>query len=306
MRFWLKLLMSLMDLTLSQRLKRFPPGATHSIRWPGDARSGRACSRRRPRAQGRRTVGVTAACSVVTATSAAASAGIAVDPGGDGREGDRAGRRARRPPRGCGGSTRPAARARPACRPCQTGPTVWITQRAGQRRSPRWPWRRRSAHPPRRRQASSRPGPAARWMAPSTPPPPSSDELAALTIASTAKRGDVGLHGSDRHPVQCRLEPGAARDGAPLQGKSELPLAPGQIPGHDHSVVITDVVRATRPRAPAGTCGGSELSVRQHVAIDSSGSHQGGEKEAGHAPCSRRRTCGAIVAGLRQLPRGRS
>src|SRR6266702_3536509 len=28
-------------------------------------------------------------------------------------------------------------------------------------------------------------GPAARWIAPSTPPPPSSDALAALTIAST-------------------------------------------------------------------------------------------------------------------------
>jgi hypothetical protein len=29
-------------------------------------------------------------------------------------------------------------------------------------------------------------GPAARWIAPSTPPPPSNDEFAALTIASTA------------------------------------------------------------------------------------------------------------------------
>src|SRR6185436_15564618 len=30
-------------------------------------------------------------------------------------------------------------------------------------------------------------GPAARWIAPSTPPPPRSELLAALTIASTAK-----------------------------------------------------------------------------------------------------------------------
>src|SRR5438874_9495982 len=30
-------------------------------------------------------------------------------------------------------------------------------------------------------------GPAARWMAPSTPPPPARDWLAALTIASTAR-----------------------------------------------------------------------------------------------------------------------
>src|SRR5688572_20520121 len=38
------------------------------------------------------------------------------------------------------------------------------------------------------RQASSNRGPAARWMAPSTPPPPSSVELAVLTIASTDSR----------------------------------------------------------------------------------------------------------------------
>src|SRR5439155_11426670 len=37
-----------------------------------------------------------------------------------------------------------------------------------------------------RRHSSTRPGPAARWMAPSTPPPPSNDELAALTMASTS------------------------------------------------------------------------------------------------------------------------
>src|SRR5690606_12079540 len=36
------------------------------------------------------------------------------------------------------------------------------------------------------RHSASKPGPAARWIAPSTPPPPSSDGLAALTIASTA------------------------------------------------------------------------------------------------------------------------
>ena len=39
--------------------------------------------------------------------------------------------------------------------------------------------------PPILRHSSSRSGPAARWMAPSTPPPPSSDSLAAFTIAST-------------------------------------------------------------------------------------------------------------------------
>src|SRR5213083_2143130 len=39
--------------------------------------------------------------------------------------------------------------------------------------------------PPRIRHSASNSGPAARWIAPSTPPPPSSDVLAALTMAST-------------------------------------------------------------------------------------------------------------------------
>src|SRR4051794_2915495 len=36
-----------------------------------------------------------------------------------------------------------------------------------------------------RRHSSSKPGPAARWIAPSTPPPPSIRSFAAFTIAST-------------------------------------------------------------------------------------------------------------------------
>src|SRR5512143_3310376 len=40
--------------------------------------------------------------------------------------------------------------------------------------------------PPIPRHSSSSRGPAARWMAPSTPPPPSSEVLAALTMASTS------------------------------------------------------------------------------------------------------------------------
>ena len=42
-----------------------------------------------------------------------------------------------------------------------------------------------ASQPPRGRQAASNAGPAARWIAPSTPPPPRSDEFAAFTIAST-------------------------------------------------------------------------------------------------------------------------
>jgi len=79
------------------------------------------------------------------------------------------------------------ASASPAC---QTGPTVWITQRAG-----RFPAVVATASPAgspsgyrdaRSARHSSRiAGPPLRWIAPSTPPPPSNDEFAALTIAST-------------------------------------------------------------------------------------------------------------------------
>ena len=42
------------------------------------------------------------------------------------------------------------------------------------------------AQPPSVRHSARSFGPAARWIAPSTPPPPRSDVFAALTIASTA------------------------------------------------------------------------------------------------------------------------
>ncbi len=56
------------------------------------------------------------------------------------------------------------------------------------------------------RQARSSSGPAARWMAPSTPPPPSNVSFAALTMASTrnsvmsAVMADIGM-------VSLRVEP---------------------------------------------------------------------------------------------------
>ena len=72
-----------------------------------------------------------------------------------------------------------------------TGPTVWITQRAG-----RFPAVVATARPVGRpsgnvvrrssRHASRIAGPPARWMAPSTPPPPIRPEFAALTTASTS------------------------------------------------------------------------------------------------------------------------
>src|ERR1043165_9937215 len=49
--------------------------------------------------------------------------------------------------------------------------------------------------PPSVRHSASNCGPAARWIAPSTPPPPSSEGLAALTIASAL------IVGMSRRPV---------------------------------------------------------------------------------------------------------
>src|SRR5215472_12217037 len=43
------------------------------------------------------------------------------------------------------------------------------------------------SQPPSVRHSTSSSGPAARWIAPSTPPPPSSDVFAALTMASTLR-----------------------------------------------------------------------------------------------------------------------
>src|SRR5262245_39626093 len=69
-------------------------------------------------------------------------------------------------------------------------------------------------------QASSSSGPAARWMAPSTPPPPSSVSLAALTMASTALRvrspnsrtnEQVGVRENVCMPYPTRKPPLAAR-----------------------------------------------------------------------------------------------
>src|SRR5437764_10603092 len=72
----------------------------------------------------------------------------------------------------------------PRSPPCQTGPTVWMTCRAGNRPAP-VAFASPVSQPPSRRHSASSSGPAARWIAPSTPPPPSRLEFAAFTIAST-------------------------------------------------------------------------------------------------------------------------
>src|SRR4051812_39661404 len=73
----------------------------------------------------------------------------------------------------------------PWCPPRHTGPTVWITCRTESRPAPVI-FASPVSQPPSDRHSSSSSGPAARWIAPSTPPPPSRLELAALTIASAS------------------------------------------------------------------------------------------------------------------------
>ena len=97
----------------------------------------------------------------------------------------RSGRRPRARPRS---QRRYARREQPASSwspPRQTGPTVWTTKRAGNRK-PGVATASPVGHRPSRAHAASSSGPAAAKIAPHTPPPRASSELAALTIASTA------------------------------------------------------------------------------------------------------------------------
>src|SRR5262245_57670788 len=80
---------------------------------------------------------------------------------------------------------RRSSSASPCAPPCHTGPTAWTTNRA-RRRNPGVSTACPVGQPPMRRQAAISSGPAARWMAPSTPPPPRRPLFAALTIASTS------------------------------------------------------------------------------------------------------------------------
>src|SRR6185312_8384286 len=102
--------------------------------------------------------------------------------------------------------------ASPAPPPRQTGPTAWMTYRAGSRK----PGVRRASpvgQPPIAAQARASSGPAARWIARQTPPPGASASFAALTIASVSSvvmstmvaTSSMDL-GSGRFPVVARLE----------------------------------------------------------------------------------------------------
>ena len=96
----------------------------------------------------------------------------------------RGGSPAARRARSRGDSRRRAARARRVAA-APDGPTAWMTWLASRSppevifASPVW-------QPPSTRHSASSCGPAARWIAPSTPPPPSRFSLAALTIASAS------------------------------------------------------------------------------------------------------------------------
>ena len=76
---------------------------------------------------------------------------------------------------------------RSSLREC-TGPTTWMTQRAGivpASVDAAWPVGSEPMRSTSARRACSCTGPPARRIAPSTPPPPISPLLAALTTAST-------------------------------------------------------------------------------------------------------------------------
>ena len=118
---------------------------------------------------------------------------VAVDAGADG-----GGRRwiaqwcgQRRAQDSGGSSLRAECGLVPARPPCQTGPTAWKTKLARGGGSPSVALASPVLQPLSVRQAARSSGPAARWMAPSTPPPPSKEWLAALTMASTWKLSDV-------------------------------------------------------------------------------------------------------------------
>src|SRR5436190_8974230 len=178
-----------------------------------------------------------------------------------------------------------------------------------------------NAHPFRARQASSRSGPAARWIAPSTPPPPRSEVLAALTTASTCSAVMSPSATSSDGPITRRVGPvtealqgprgrtpecargftAPARSSdtriAPLA--PEKPLARGLTTDHSNTTVVS-VASFRRPTEPEPRS--SRVPSQHHLDHWQSGRvepRSGGRSPPGGEPGR------AEVAGERQLPRRR-
>src|SRR6185437_5186883 len=101
--------------------------------------------------------------------------------------------------------------------------------------------------PPSVRVSWSSPGPAARWIAPSTPPPPSSDEFAALTIASTRSVVMSARTISTRPPSQVAIAaPGSAGRRPDLVGAE---VRPEHLGDADRAVALLVRLEDRRDRA---------------------------------------------------------
>src|SRR5208282_1732359 len=111
--------------------------------------------------------------------------------------------------------------------------------------------------PPSVRHSASNSGPAARWIAPSTPPPPSKVRFAALTIASTA---NVVMSATQ---ISSRAEPTSTVSNdvtSAIEGNLSRPLGlrlRPQVDGALHADIVEMVVQKT-PR-------GAHAADVQHV-----------------------------------------
>src|SRR6478672_4312268 len=109
------------------------------------------------------------------------------------------------------------------------------------------------SQPPSGRQASSSSGPAARWIAPSTPPPPSRLELAALTIASAPASVVMSPWCSVMRPTTWTVRRGG---GTPHERR---PAAPGLLPLGRRLQVVLQLRGARDAHAEGRTVGARGL-----------------------------------------------
>src|SRR5690606_38446953 len=129
-----------------------------------------------------------------------------------------------------------------ACPARASGPTVWITQRAGSSpaavgtASPTGSPSGKSVARTSRHSARSA-GPAAAWIAPSTPPPPRSDPFAALTIASTRSRVmSPSTASTSTDPVRIDIRPACRARSASATPGAASGADPGERLGREHDL----------------------------------------------------------------------